>query len=322
MLRKAAHYLTLGYVEATSTPEPVTLTDHLLHAKLEALDKFDDADPVETKPATSEIEQLKDMLNKQHEEILRQRAVWFERLQLLSKLDSVHPDHMHQADCTQAMQHNASAMQEFFKKFAEFFHTAKSAMDNQIAKEMDGHIVSLQAHMEHLMRQAQSVDSDDARRDAYMHISNAAMVMLDELSNLTTNFTDEIEECIKDEALLEQKAQVLVNAGIYYIQNLLNIIIPPVDIQFGEEYLNFLGRELEEPENRYLEGVAQAEGMLDKAARITDSYMQPYRQQNLEGAFKNVAGAMTLFSGNALAKAEQAQQDKDFEQEVRNFINM
>lgn len=319
----ALRFATLGYYGAEAKPEP-TLNDMLLEAQIENMHKFDEGDQPAPQPATSEIDQLKALLLKESAELLRQREVWAERLRLLAKLDAVHPDHVHQADCTKEMDHNKSALKEFFEKFTEFFHSAKTAMDDQLRQEMDSHVVALEAHLEHLMNKAQEAEGD-ARRDAHMHICNAAIVMLDELHNLTTNFSSEIAECIKDEQLLEQKAQIMINAGIYYVQNLLNIIIPPVDIEFGEEYLNFLGRELQEPESRYLAGVAQAEGMLDKAARVTEGYLQPHRTELLfnharqfDGAARKFAGSMTLFAGKAVEKAE----DKQFERDLRNFLSM
>ena len=96
-----------------------------------------------------------------------------------------------------------------------------------------------------------------------------------------------------------------------------------MNIEFGKEYLNFLGQELEEPEGRYIAGMAQAEGILDKAARMTDSSLQPYRSAQFDTAAKKYAGAMTLFAGKAVERAEEQQlADKQFEQDVRAFINM
>lgn len=233
---------------------------------------YTDDDTPEPRKLPDGLDKFNELIGEEGVKIKQLLNEWREHEKALIAIDIPHPDHDHEKACEVELDNRKSIIRAFFEKVKACFQSAKSELTEENKRELEDHVDKIVAHINELCERAQDESlSDDERIGVLIHICNASIVVLEELDKLLTDFSNEIGYCLRSEAHTEQVAQLLMNAALYFLQTTTGVILPPVNIDFREQYREFLNEEIEQPREQVLMGVTDAEGELMKAEKLVET---------------------------------------------------
>ena len=247
----------------------------------------DESAPANSAASKDSLANFMDLLAAQKTTINSLLKEWMDHKHDVIGNDVPHTDHKHTMPCpikTEAKVKSSVAL--FFQKLKGLFQSAKDNLNDQLKKEVIGHIWPLKQHINELCEMVNDKSkSEDERRDTIIHICNASILMLRELEGLTNNFADEIKYSVNFEAKEEAAAKLAINAALFMLEGLVGMILPPVDFDLRKEYRNFLSDEIQDPEASYECAITDAEGTLQMADGLVEKYALTRRGSG--GIFSN-----------------------------------
>lgn len=221
---------------------------------------------------------------------------WMQHKKDVMGHDLPHPDKPHHANCpVETDEKVKSIVKLFFARIKSYFQSAPAYLEDEIKREVDGHMEPLRQHINALCEQANDRSkSEDERRDIVIHICNASIVMLTELQGLVEKVGLEIEYCLRAEQKAENAAKLGINVGLMMLAGMVGVIIPPVEFDLTQEYRHFLNDEIQEKEAELLCDITEEEGTLKLADNIVEGYTDKLR------------GSGGIFSTRGIANQEQS----------------
>lgn len=221
---------------------------------------------------------------------------WMQHKKDVMGHDLPHPDKPHHANCpVETDEKVKSIVKLFFARIKSYFQSAKAYLDDEIKREIDGHMEPLRQHINELCEQANDkTKSEDERRDTVVHICNASIVMLNELQGLVDKVGLEIEYCLRAEQKAENAAKLGINVGLMMLAGMVSVVIPPVEFDLTQEYRHFLNDEIQEKEAELLCDITEEEGTLKLADNIVEGYTDKLR------------GSGGIFSTRGIANDDQS----------------
>jgi hypothetical protein len=246
-----------------------------------ALHATDSDSDATSEASISPLEDFNQKLQDKREKINRLLKQWEQ-----SKIEVIGKDvdlaaHEEASECDlEKVKPAKSIFEEFRKTVKEYFETASVNLQEQLDNEFSchGHVKELEDHINALCEKADKASlTPVACRKNAIHLCNANIVMLNELSNLTNGFAEEIYLSVSTERKEEQVAKFAINALLTIITGFVGVSLPLVDFNCQGRYKNLLNKAITNQKAGFMLQEAGAEGVEEKAAQIVKGYTEKLR---------------------------------------------
>jgi hypothetical protein len=211
-------------------------------------------------PFYTKLEEASQRLNKLIDDWVKREASY------IAGENSDEEIHDHLKKCLEESEdtHKSLAAQ-FFAQIKSIFVSAKDTLQDEITDAVKLHIRPIEDHIRKLIKESHG-KSEAERRETAIHVARATIRLLNDAKALMGDIKHDIEQRVLREARAEATASIIINAAIYFIDQVTGIPFPYLNFDCTERYEHGIDDSTKEEQAETFEVIADVVGLSDRCA--------------------------------------------------------